>query len=76
MHFAPGDHDRATALVELVGDVHLVERRDDRATVALADIREKNPVVGLLEPGAGRDSDGDDRGHRDHEQDFLLTSQA
>jgi hypothetical protein len=54
VHPALGNQDRAAGVAELVGDVHLLERSDDCAAIALGDVGEQHSELVLPEPGAGR----------------------
>ena len=76
MDIRTGHEDGTAALAEAVRNVHLFERSDDRTAVALGDVREQNPVIGLLEPGAAGNGEGNDCGNRNHQQDLLLVGQT
>ena len=75
MHAAARHQDGAAAIAELVRNVHLFERGDDGTTVAFGNIREKDTVVGLLDPGIAGHHKRDDRRDGHHQQDFLLVAQ-
>lgn len=76
MDIRTGHEDGTAALAEAVRNVHLFERSDDRTAVALGDVREQNPVIGLLESGAAGNGEGNDCGNRNHQQDLLLVGQT
>ena len=72
MYLAAGYQDGATALVEPVRNVHLVERGNDGAAVAFRDVREQDTVVGLFEPRtAGDDQRNHPRRPQTISQDLL-----
>jgi hypothetical protein len=69
---AVGGHQHGpAALGVFVGDVHFFQLGDDRAAVAVAEIREQHAIVGLLPPHPDCAHDRNDRGCTQHQDDFL-----
>ena len=66
------DEQGAAAFRELVGDVHLLERRDDRAAVLVAQVRVQDLVFGRGAPHPAADDERDRRRDDEQQREQLL----
>ena len=71
-----GDQDRAAAFGNAIGNVHLVERSDDRASVPVREVAVQHTVVGGLRPDPGAYADGDQCRAAYHQRKDLPWRQA
>ncbi|CPO75095.1 Uncharacterised protein [Bordetella pertussis] len=65
-----GHQQRAAVVAEAVGHVHLVQRRDDGAAIAVVQIGEQHLVIGLVAPHRHRRHHGDQRRRRPKQDRF------
>ncbi|EXI78223.1 MAG: hypothetical protein AW12_03049 [Candidatus Accumulibacter sp. BA-94] len=76
MHAGGWHEDRAARVVEAERHVHLLERGNDRAAVAFADIGEEDAELALPEQRRRRNEQCDERGDGDHQHHLLPIVQA
>ena len=76
MNLGRGNENCAAAIGELVGDIHLLQRGDDLATVALRNVGKKHAVINGLSPKPGTRQQGNGKGDHVHRAKSLAHGQA